>query len=213
MSKSNEITFKLITLGNSGVGKTSIIKRYVYNIFETDNMATIGINFAFKELTLKNGKKVKLKLIDTSGEEKYQSLYKSYYKNAEGVLFVFDLSEIRSFNNISEWIKVYNEYNNDDKIPRYLIGNKCELDSKVDDKLIDEFLKQNTNYTYKKISAAQNIGLDLLFLEIAEKISKNYKVGKQQGKTLHLKEDFEKNNNNNKKYKCQICSLQNEAYQ
>ena len=211
MSKSNEITFKLITLGNSGVGKTSIIKRYVYNIFETDNMATIGINFSFKELTLKNGKKVKLKLIDTAGEEKYQSLSKSYYKNAEGVLFVFDLSEIRSFNNISEWIKVYNEYNNDDKIPRYLIGNKCELDSKVDDKLIDEFLKQNTNYTYKKISAAQNIGVDELFLEIAEKMSKNYKVGKQQGKTLHLKEEFE--NNNNRKSNCQICSLQNEAYQ
>jgi Ras-related protein Rab-8A len=211
MSKSNEITFKLITLGNSGVGKTSIIKRYVYNIFETDNMATIGINFSFKELTLKNGKKVKLKLIDTAGEEKYQSLSKSYYKNAEGVLFVFDLSEIRSFNNISEWIKAYNEYNNDDKIPRYLIGNKCELDSKVDDKLIDEFLKQNTNYTYKKISAAQNIGVDELFLEIAEKMSKNYKVGKQQGKTLHLKEEFE--NNNNRKSNCQICSLQNEAYQ
>ena len=211
MSKSNEITFKLITLGNSGMGKTSIIKRYVYNIFETDNMATIGINFSFKELTLKNGKKVKLKLIDTAGEEKYQSLSKSYYKNAEGVLFVFDLSEIRSFNNISEWIKAYNEYNNDDKIPRYLIGNKCELDSKVDDKLIDEFLKQNTNYTYKKISAAQNIGVDELFLEIAEKMSKNYKVGKQQGKTLHLKEEFE--NNNNRKSNCQICSLQNEAYQ
>ena len=211
MSKSNEITFKLITLGNSGVGKTSIIKRYVYNIFETDNMATIGINFSFKELTLKNGKKVKLKLIDTAGEEKYQSLSKSYYKNAEGVLFVFDLSEIRSFNNISEWIKAYNEYNNDDKIPRYLIGNKCELDSKVDDKLIDEFLKQNTNYTYKKISAAQNIGVDELFLEIAEKMSKNYKVGKQQGKTLHLKEEFE--NNYNRKSNCQICSLQNEAYQ
>ena len=174
MSKSNEITFKLITLGNSGVGKTSIIKRYVYNIFETDNMATIGINFSFKELTLKNGKKV-------------------------------------TFNNISEWIKAYNEYNNDDKIPRYLIGNKCELDSKVDDKLIDEFLKQNTNYTYKKISAAQNIGVDELFLEIAEKMSKNYKVGKQQGKTLHLKEEFE--NNNNRKSNCQICSLQNEAYQ
>ena len=211
MSKSNEITFKLITLGNSGVGKTSIIKRYVYNIFETDNMATIGINFSFKELTQKKKKKVKLKLIDTAGEEKYQSLSKSYYKNAEGVLFVFDLSEIRSFNNISEWIKAYNEYNNDDKIPRYLIGNKCELDSKVDDKLIDEFLKQNTNYTYKKISAAQNIGVDELFLEIAEKMSKNYKVGKQQGKTLHLKKEFE--NNNNRKSNCQICSLQNEAYQ
>ena len=210
MSKSNEITFKLITLGNSGVGKTSIIKRYVYNIFEIDNMATIGINFAFKELTLKNGKKVKLKLIDTAGEEKYQSLSKSYYKNAEGVLFVFDLTEIRSFNNISEWIKVYNEYNNDDKIPRYLIGNKCELDSKVDDKLIEEFLQQNTNYTYKKISAAQNIGVDDLFLEIAEKMAKNYKVGKQKGKILHLKEDFE---DNDKKSKCQICSLQNDTYQ
>ena len=210
MSKENEISLKLITLGNSGVGKTSIIKRYVYNIFVIDNKSTIGINFAFKEITLKNGKKIKLKLIDTAGEEKYYSLSKSYYKNAEGVLFVFDLNQILSFQNISEWIKMYNEQNNDDKIPRYLIGNKCELECKVDEELINKFLVQNPNYTYKKISAAQNKGIDELFMELAEKMAKNYKIGKQKGKTLHSKEELKKND---KKGKCEFCSFQNKAYQ
>ena len=96
--------FKIITLGNSGMGKSAIIKRYVYNIFNQDTLPTIGMNISFKDLILENRKKVKLKIIDTAGEEQYKAITKSYYKNADGVFFVFVLDDIKSFQNIKTWI-------------------------------------------------------------------------------------------------------------
>ena len=94
-----ELIFRIITLGNSGVGKTSILKRYVFNKFEESAISSIGVIFSFKDVAIKNdeNKKVKLKLIDTAGEEKYRSLSKSYYKTAEAVIFVFALNSKESF--------------------------------------------------------------------------------------------------------------------
>ena len=86
---SNDLTFKIITLGDSGVGKKAIIRRFVFNTFEINKLSTIGVNFSFKDVRLKNGKNVKLKLIDTAGQERYKSVSKSYFRNADGVLFVF----------------------------------------------------------------------------------------------------------------------------
>ena len=91
------IMFKIITLGNSGVGKTSIIKRYVFNQFDQSAISSIGVIFSFKDVLIEGdkNKKVKLKLIDTAGEEKYRSLSKTYYKNAEAVLFVYSEKRLR----------------------------------------------------------------------------------------------------------------------
>ena len=136
--------FKVITIGDCGVGKTSIIRRYVLNNFE-DNLPTIGINFSFKNITLKNGKVVKLKLIDTAGQEKYKSLAKSYYKNVDGVWFVFAVNEKKTFDNIREWMTLFKENNNGKEgIPKYLIGNKDDLDKDkwIDQDLIDQFLNE-----------------------------------------------------------------------
>jgi len=78
----NTITFIIITLGDSGVGKTSIINRYINNEFNDNNPSTIGMNFSFKKLYI-NKQKIKLKLMDTCGQEKYRSLTKTYLKNAD----------------------------------------------------------------------------------------------------------------------------------
>ena len=130
MSKKNEkeeIVFKIITIGDPNVGKTSIIRRYIYNVFEPQNLATIGVAFSFKEVTLKNGQTVKLKLVDTAGQEKFKSVTKSYYKNTDGVLFVFDYSYEVTFEHISDWIKSFEENSNKENIPRFLLGNKYDL--------------------------------------------------------------------------------------
>ena len=100
---SDDLSFRIITIGDSGVGKTAIIRRYVYNTFDQENLSTIGVNFSFKEIILKNSQRLKLKLIDTAGQEKYRSLSKSYYKNADGVLFVFSLNDLQSFQNLNDW--------------------------------------------------------------------------------------------------------------
>ena len=105
MSKApNEIVFNVITLGDSGVGKTSLLRRYLYGLYDDNSMSTIGLNFSFKEIVLDNKKKVKLKLIDTGGQEKYRAIAKTYFKNADGVLFVYSIDNVDSFNNIKKWI-------------------------------------------------------------------------------------------------------------
>ena len=195
-----EISFKVITIGDAGVGKTSIIRRFIYNTFNTNAMSTIGVSFSVKEITLKNGVKVSIKLIDTAGQEKYRSLSKSYFKNTDGVLFVFDLNNLDSFKNISEWVELYKQNDCGKGIPIYLIGNKSDLEIKVEQKLIDDFTKEQ-NFKYEAVSALSNLNIELLFQDLAENIYKDYKISEQ--KTMQLKvSDSPK-----KKKKCALCEF------
>ena len=188
-NKEEEIIFKIISIGNSGVGKTSIIRRYVYQTYEPQTSSTVGLSFAFKDILLENGIKIKLKIIDTAGEEKYQSLCKSYFKNAEGVFFVFALNEIKTFKDINEWIKIFNENNTNPNIQKILLGNKSDLNDniEVNDELIEDFLKNNEEFSYKKVSAADNKNIDEAFKEIGEKIFQNYKQEEQKSLKLGKK--------------------------
>ena len=130
MSKNIPI-FKIITLGNAGVGKTSILKRFTTGMFEENSCSTVGIEFSIKQLTLKNGKTIKLKLVDTCGQEKYKSIAKQYFKNCDAVLFVFSLNNKKSFTDIQDWINLFGENHNGNKnIPKILVGNKCDIKSK-----------------------------------------------------------------------------------
>ena len=206
MSKkeNQEIILKIISIGNSGVGKTSIIKRFVYKTYEPDKSSTVGLNFAFKDIILKNGIKVKLKIIDTAGEEKFRSLSKSFFKNAEGVFFVFGMDDLNSFTDINEWIKIFNNNNSESNIPKFLLGNKSDLNEKIiTDELIEDFLKNNEEFIYKKVSAAINENIDEAFQEIAEKMFQNYKQGEQN--LIKLEEEDE-NKIIQKRKKC-ICLL------
>ena len=106
--KENEDIMKVITLGEGGVGKTSIIRRYIDNEFDENVLSTIGLNFSFKNIELKDGNTIKLKLIDTAGQEKYRALAKSYFKNIDAVLFIFALDNQESFDNIKNWITLNN---------------------------------------------------------------------------------------------------------
>ena len=114
-------TFRIITLGNCYVGKTSIINKYVNNIFKENYLTTIGMNMSTKEIFLKNKQKIKLLLVDTAGQEKYKALAKQYYRNADGVLFVFDLNNVESFEDITSWMKLFFEENklNEKPIPTF----------------------------------------------------------------------------------------------
>ena len=169
------IIFKIITLGNSGVGKTSIIKRYVFNQFDQSAISSIGVIFSFKDVLIggDENKKVKLKLIDTAGEEKYRSLSKTYYKNAEVVLFVFALNNEEIFAEITNWLKTFKENSNSIEIPKYLIGNKADLERVIDKEQIEE-CSQNNNLKYIETSAKDNQNIDDLFNDIANNLYKSY---------------------------------------
>ena len=186
--KNNEdiIQFKIITLGDSNVGKTSIICRYIENKFYEVQISNIGINKSYKEITLKNGSKVKLYLVDTSGQEKYRSTSKQYIKNADGVLFVFDLSSKDSFNNIKEWINIFNENNVYDTTPKFLIGNKKDLPREVEQNIIDLFSEEkNIKYLETSAKDEKDNTINELFQELGEQLyEKNKKSGKRKSSKI-----------------------------
>ena len=151
-------------------------------------MSTIGMNYCVKSMTLKNEKKIKLKFVDTAGEERFKSLGKNYFANTDAILFVFALNNIESFNNITSWIKIFEDSNaNKLGIPRYLVGNKCDLEKEISQDKINEFLEQNNNiFTYKEISAKEeNDKIKNFFQEIGERL---YEENKNQNrKTSNIK--------------------------
>jgi len=187
-----EITFKIITLGNAGVGKTSILCRYISNIFRRDQIATIGLDFSYKTVILKNGKKVKLKLFDTAGQERFQSFSKTYFRNTDCILLVYAVDNYKSFENIKDWIQIFtiNHISQQDTL-LYLIENKIYLERKVDQQKIDDFLKDNDKFKFKSISPAleNDSSINDLFQEISEILYIKYKNIRNRGNiqnNIHL---------------------------
>ena len=200
-------TYKIITLGDTGVGKTSIIDRYTKGIFEEDMLSTIGVYFSFKDLTLEDGTKVKLKFIDTAGQEKYKSIAKSYYKNVQGVLFVFAFNNKNSFEHIEDWMECMKEKGEDNKdIPIFLVGNKNDVEKKeIDENLIEDLKNKMGIDNYIETSAKNNIGIEELFNKLAEIMynkSKKYNGKKQKNIILEDSTQKEKDKNRRKKKKC-----------
>ena len=187
-NKESILTYKIITIGDTEVGKTAILKRVVSNTFEDYNLPTIGMNLSQKKITLKNNKEIALQLVDTAGQEKYKSLGKNYFKNAEGVLFVFALNNMQSFEDIPNWIKIFNESSDENlNIPLYLIGNKKDLEEEIEvnEENIKNFLEKNNNFIYKAVSAKEeNNEIQDLFQEMAEKLyEEDNKSGHSKNKT------------------------------
>ena len=120
---------------------------------------------------MKENKTITLNLVDTAGQEQYKSLAFQSVKNISTVLFVFDLSDKKTFNNIKQWIQFFNDNASDINIPKYLIGNKKDLEKEVNEDMIDIFLEENKGFIYKETSAKESyIEINDLFQEIAEKL-------------------------------------------
>lgn len=116
---------KVILIGETNVGKTNILTRYCNEEFKLDNPATVGIEFAFKIVTLLE-KTIKLQIWDTAGQEKFRSITNSFYLNSSAALVVFDLSKHSSFEKINHWIAELKQYAGKD-VDIVIVGNKSDL--------------------------------------------------------------------------------------
>lgn len=167
-------TFKLILIGDSGVGKSSLLTRYVNDVYNTSFMSTIGIDFKVKTIELE-GKKIKLQIWDTAGQERFRKIVSSYYRGAQGIAFVFDLTDSKSFNNLAYWISdVKKQIEDDSHIKTILIGTKADLigkhpDTNVNQKYIHNFLK-STSMPYVETSANTGIGVNSAFEQLAKQL-------------------------------------------
>lgn len=119
---------KAVLVGNPGVGKTSFLTRFTDDEFSQSYLPTIGVDFKFKFVQIQN-KKVKLQVWDTAGQERYRSLCNIYYKGADYIIVVFDLSDVESLNSVvNDWIPEVSVYCSPHKTKLLLIGNKQDME-------------------------------------------------------------------------------------
>ena len=163
-------TFKIMILGDSGVGKTSILKQYVNKVFTGHYKITIGSDFLTKDLSV-NGEQLKLQIWDTAGQEKYRSLGLAYYRGADACIFVYDLTDKQSFNNITSWIETFFSQlpgKKQDNFPVIIIGNKSDAEKKVvAESFSTKWCKLNGNLPHYLTSAKTRDGIDEAFNKIA----------------------------------------------
>ena len=164
------VEYKIILLGDSGVGKTSIIKKFINNEFNEDIKCTIDIDSLYKSIKINKNLYTKLKIYDTAGQEKYRSLIKKYYQGTDGIILVFDLTSENSFNKLKSWINEISE--NTEKAQIILVGNKADLiERKIDEDKAETFAKQR-DMKYIETSAKEGTNILLLFEELALDINK-----------------------------------------
>ena len=179
---------RLYLLGNASVGKTSFILKYVNDIFREDHIATVGIDYMYKETTLPNEKKVNLKFIDTAGQEKYRAIAYNLIKSAEGIILMYDITDMKSFEAIPEWVENIREYKGND-FPIVLVGNKCDLEDKreVTKEEGNEEAKKN-GFLFYEANNKDGINVEEVVSTLALKVyKKKAKKGKDKEKNMNLK--------------------------
>lgn len=134
MIKEYDHLFKTVIIGNSGVGKSSVLVRFAENQFMEHYLATIGVDFRFKTMQV-DGKNIKYQIWDTAGQERFRTITSAYYRGSQGILMVFDVTDQQSFVDITNfWMGEVEEYAEKDAV-LILVGNKADL---VDNRKVNE---------------------------------------------------------------------------
>ncbi|KAL8554034.1 hypothetical protein ACS0TY_002317 [Phlomoides rotata] len=130
MSNEYDYLFKLLLIGDSSVGKSCLLLRFADDSYVDSYISTIGVDFKIRTVEL-DGKTIKLQIWDTAGQERFRTITSSYYRGAHGIIIVYDVTEMESFNNVKQWLNEIDRYAND-SVCKLLVGNKCDLvESKV----------------------------------------------------------------------------------
>ena len=205
-NKSNaQIRIKLLIIGDSAVGKTSMLLKYTDNFFPESHLATIGVEFKTKEVEY-NGYKIELQIWDTAGQERFKSITKSFFRNANGIIFVYDITQKNTFKNVKDWIK--DSEVNDFGFQRILVGNKIDLQNKRQVSLEDaKEWADKKNMEVIETSAKTGANIDKAVLKLIELILQNKTNDEIMNKFgVTEKKNTEKlNNKDNKTKKSKKC--------
>ena len=158
-----EDSISIIIIGDSKVGKTTLMKRYINGNFSENIIPSLGIEL-YRKIKEINRKKYLIKIWDTCGQERFKALTQNYYRNADGVMLLFDSNNIESFHNLNIWLNSLKEYSSKN-YPLIIIGTKSDLPINVHDNDINLFCNQfNIKWFRTSAKTGENISLSFDFL-------------------------------------------------
>ena len=179
--------YKLLLLGDSTVGKTCFLLRYTDDTFLDMHMATIGLDYRLKTLILDDHKIVKIQLWDTAGQDKFRAITRNYYKGARGIILIYDVTNVKSYENIKKWINEIKEEISE-KVSIVLVANK--IDNTAERKISKEQgekLANDYEVAFFETSAKTGEGVNESVLYLVQKIVETDPEVKKRGKNLKFK--------------------------
>ena len=172
---SDDCVYKVLLLGDSTVGKTCFLLRYCDKTFQEAHLSTIGLDYRLKSMTLQSGKNIKLQIWDTAGQDRFRAITKNYYKGANGIILIYDVTNVQSYENVKNWISQIREEANPNVVI-YLAGNKVDVSEqeklvKTEDgkKIADEF-----KLKFYETSAKNGVNINEIFEDLVEVIDDIY---------------------------------------
>ena len=182
-----EYLFKLLLIGNSGVGKSCILMRYADNSFTENFFNTIGVDFKIKTITL-NDQVIKMQIWDTAGQDRFRTLTSSYYRGAHGIIIVYDVTNKDSFDNVKQWMQEIEKFASEN-VNKLLVGNKSDLEEQrkvTYDEGVE--LSKKFDIPFLEVSAKNALNVEDTFITMASEIQARFLKEKTAKK--EIKKDY-----------------------
>jgi len=180
MKRDYDYLFKLVLIGDSGVGKSCLLLRFADDNFTDSYISTIGVDFRFRTINIEN-KTVKLQIWDTAGQERFRTITSAYYRGADGIIMVYDVTSSESFDHVEEWLSEVDRYANENT-SKLLVGNKADL---IEEKQVPEDTAQRfaekLSIPFLETSAKTATNVDAAFLTMAKELIKTREKQNNEG--------------------------------
>jgi len=172
MKRDYDFLFKLVLIGDSGVGKSCLLLRFADDNFTDSYISTIGVDFRFRTITI-DKKVVKLQIWDTAGQERFRTITSAYYRGADGIIMVYDVTNQESFDHVEEWLSEVDRYASE-STSKLLVGNKADLieEKRVSEETAQRF-SEKLGIPFLETSAKTATNVDAAFLTMAKELIKS----------------------------------------
>ena len=169
-----DCVYKVLLLGDTTVGKTCFLMKYTDKTFQDVHISTIGLDYRLKSMVLKNGKNIKLQIWDTAGQDRFRAITKNYYKGANGIILIYDVTNPKTYDNVKNWVTQIREEASPNVVV-YLCGNK--IDMKEERKVKEEdgkIMAEEFGFPFNETSAREGININETFEDLVERIDSVY---------------------------------------